>query len=275
MSTIHPDVSEFQDHIDSSFNRDFVMLRISNEHGHVDDKIKVNLERALDFRRSGKIVNLGGYIDPGVVDNSVHLKNLETVRFPKDAVVMIDAESWPQKKTNKVLVSGDHSAQFNELADAIRSRQNGRADLVWGYGNTGDLNSLWPHRPSWLGLIVASYGLPKPSFPNMVGGQDTDDKLHDIGDRPRSTPPFGNCDHNELFIPIPNPEEDDMTPEQADQLKTVLSLVKRLEFGVVNEGGLPFRERGEVTDQIRATRSDIAALRRDVDKLVARLPAEH
>lgn len=69
--------------------------------------------------------------------------------------------------------------------------------------------------------------------------------------------------------------EDDMTPEQADQLKTVLSLVKRLEFGVVNEGGLPFRERGEVTDQIRATRSDVAALRRDVEKLVARLPAEH
>ncbi len=45
-------ISEFQAPIDSSFNCEFVMLRISNEFGHLDKTIKVNLASAIGFRQS-------------------------------------------------------------------------------------------------------------------------------------------------------------------------------------------------------------------------------
>jgi len=222
MAATYTDTSEHQQHpdgtpilIDDTYGRPFAMFRVASEHGRVDAAISGQIHRALDMRMRGKLTNFGGYIIPCVITNALNLQRLDETRFPRDAVVMIDLESWPQPD-GTALVSGDHSGQLNDLADAVRARQGGRSDLVWGYGNRGDLDALWPTRPGWLGFIVASYGSVKPSWlPAMVGWQYTNGQIASAA-RPTSTPPYGRCDHNELYVPVPT-AGDDMPLDAADK----------------------------------------------------------
>lgn len=207
MVTIYPDTSEWQVAVDDSFNREFFMFRISNESGRIDFKVNQNLGWSKTRRASGKIKQFGGYVIPCVVPNSTNLSNLDAVGFPKDAVVMIDLESWGG------LVSGNHTSDLNALATSLRARQGGRADLVWLYANRGDFGSLYPGpRLPWLGLVVAGYQSQQPSMTNMIAWQYTNG-TENYTSWPSATPPFGNCDHNALFAPIPLPgEEMPLTP---------------------------------------------------------------
>jgi hypothetical protein len=132
------------------------------------------------------------------------MKALDQLGFPADAPVMIDAEKWSGESYE---IFGDHSAQFNDLAARIRKRQGDRPDLAWAYGNRGPDLVVWPHKASWLGWVVASYGGVKPDVPNMIGWQYTNGTAQfDAPGRPHATPPFGRCDHNFLYQ-LP---EDDM-----------------------------------------------------------------
>lgn len=205
MPNIYPDVSEHQVTINDAFNRKFVMFRDTSEWDRPDADQPVNQRWAMAARTSGKIVNFGVYVIPGFVSNAELLARLDVTAVPRDCVVMIDWETWSGQ------LSGDHSASNNDLASRLRARQGGRADLVWGYSNRGDL-SAWSSRPSWLGFIIAGYNGNDPrdeGIGNVVGWQYSNG-VENHTSWPSSTPPFGACDHNALFIDYPTPSEDDM-----------------------------------------------------------------
>jgi hypothetical protein len=65
---------------------------------------------------------------------------------------------------------------------------------VIGYGNAGDLNKLWPHRPPGIRLVIAAYGR-NPPYPGKIAHQYTDGSGFG-GGLPEGAPPFGRCDMN-------------------------------------------------------------------------------
>jgi hypothetical protein len=124
---------------------------------------------------------------------------------------MIDVESWGGA------ITGDRSAEINALADKLATRQGAR-ERVWGYANRNDYATIWPHRPAWLGLVVASYGGSKPASPGpgpLIGWQYTNGQW-DVPGLPKSSKPFGACDHNQLYITAPTEE---FTVGQYEDLK--------------------------------------------------------
>lgn len=269
MTTIYPDVSEHQDVVNDSFNREFLMCRVSNENGRIDYKIGTNLAWAKRNRGS-KLKNFGGYVIPCNIPNSVNLNNLDSVGFPKDAVVMIDLESW------NGLVRGNHTADINDLATRLRARQNGRADLVWLYANGGDYQSLYPGpRLPWLDVIAAGYQRSVPTFaPNMIGWQYTNG-TENYQPLPSATPPFGNCDHNILYVPIPLPTpivEDDMF-EALDR-----SMVKQIfnQLQLLVDGANSAKDAEAVARQVQQTVATLPKLATTLEGLpaavVAKLP---
>lgn len=204
MVTFAPDVSEFQVPVDDSFNRDWLIFRVSFN-GNVDSRARQNLAWAKKARADGRIKGFTGYVVPLPGGNAACVASLDAIGFPADAPVMIDAEKW-RGQTYEIF--GDHSDQFNELARLLRGRQNGRDDLVWAYGNRGPDIEVWPRKADWLGWVVASYGGSKPDEPNMIGWQYTNGQPeYDRDGFPHATPPFGRCDHNALFQ---LPGDDDM-----------------------------------------------------------------
>jgi hypothetical protein len=249
---IHVDVSENNDvTIDSSYDLPFFMFRLVNEFGNIDELAADNLAGARKLFDAGKLVNFGGYVNPGHASNQTFLDAIDNLAFPRGAVIMLDAEHWPGEGPNGGdLISGDHSSQFNDLATNVRARQGGRADLVWGYGNRGDLSSLWPSRPSWLGVVVASYNTNSPDddTAGCVGWQYTDGAQGNTANR-WSTPPFGHCDHNLMFIDYPLPTGDWLSMASLDDVKTAVRQV-------LNEGtgDVPF------ADRFRRLSNRIAAL---------------
>lgn len=197
MTTIYPDVSEWQNGVDDSFNRDFLMFRAMNENGIEDVKARDNLTWAISRRASGKIKQFGVYVIPAIAPNQGILNTLDLLGIPHDCVIMIDMESWGGQ------VVGDHSAQINQLASALAGRQNGRTDLVWGYGNLNDMAHIWPGIPSWCGAIEANYGPASIDPPSGIIGWQYCNAVENGTIYPSATPPFGNCDHNVLFVGIP------------------------------------------------------------------------
>src|SRR6185312_7876433 len=68
---------------------------------------------------------------------------------------------------------------------------------VIGYGNQGDLDSLWPTKPAGIRLVIAKYSTSRPNYPGQIAHQYTDGQGYGSG--PQSSPPFGNCDHNYAY----------------------------------------------------------------------------
>uniref|UniRef100_A0AAU8GQ70 Lysin A n=1 Tax=Mycobacterium phage Pharb TaxID=3136626 RepID=A0AAU8GQ70_9VIRU len=101
--------------------------------------------------------------------------------------VMIDVESWGGQ------ITGDQSDGIN-AAHAQIAEWLGDPRRVIGYGNTGDLNSLWPRKPDGLRLVLAAYG-SNPSYPGKIAHQYTNGQGYG-GGLPEGAPPFGNCDMN-------------------------------------------------------------------------------
>lgn len=249
-----PDVSIFQVAVDDSFNRDWLIFRVCFN-GTIDAHAKQNLAWAVKAKASGKIKGFTGYVVPLSGGNDACLKSLDAVGFPTDAVVMIDAEKWNGQPYQ---INGDHSTQFNNLATALRQRQDGRDDLVWAYGNQGPDLEVWPHKADWLGWVVASYTSgPQPALPaNAVGWQYTDgEPQYDNPNRPHSTPPFGRCDHNVLFK-LP---EDDVPLTDAD--------IAKIKQAVVDPAG------DTIAGELRKIDNILAAVN-DLSKAVAAVKSE-
>ena len=101
-------------------------------------------------------------------------------------VAMIDVEA--DHSSDYGPVTGNHSAKINAQFDALASWTGDKRQVI-GYGNVGDLNTLWPSKPSGARLIVANYS-SKPSYPGMFAHQYADDV---------PCAPFGPCDANVAY----------------------------------------------------------------------------
>jgi hypothetical protein len=177
--TLWSDVSEFQCPVNNSYPYNFFALR-SHDGSHNDSNFMANVTWANDSVKSGK---LWGYIvyyfyRPGFNGATSFINRIGPHPNSK-MVAMIDVESAGGQ------VRGNQSAQingeFNELAKYL-----GDARRVIGYGNTSDLNALWPTKPHGCRLIVAAYG-SNPGYPGKFAHQFEDNA---------NTRPFGPSDLN-------------------------------------------------------------------------------
>lgn len=214
------DVSSYQVPVDDSYNRKWLIFRICDGN-YLDPKSKQNLRWALRARAAGKLDGFTGYVvyRPGMNQKIIDL--LDSVGFPRDAVVMIDAENWGGQ------IQGDHSTDINHLASQLSFRQGANA-RVWGYGNRGPDQQVWPSKPRWLRWIVASYGGSKPAVAGMVGWQYTNGQ-YQVGGLPNSTPPFGRCDHNVLYLTDDDIQKDRGLVMDADVKAAFAALNARLD----------------------------------------------
>jgi hypothetical protein len=185
-----PDVSEFQDAVSNAYTRDWLSFRVCDGTYH-DHKVGTNLPWSKKAASSGRLTGFIGYCvyRPGV-DTFGTYKAIVGAPHPKH-VAMIDVESWGGA------IRGDHSAAITALANQLAAWLGSKKRVI-AYGNAGDLASIYPHRPSWLKVIVASYGPNRPSLPGMIGWQYTDGSTRYgvPAGYPRSSAPFGACDHN-------------------------------------------------------------------------------
>jgi len=177
--TLWSDVSEFQVKVNSHYPHHVFALR-SHDGGHNDANFMANVTWANQQVAAGHLALYFVYYfyRPGF-DGAASLKNRIGPHPNPKMAAMIDVESAGGQ------VHGDQSAQinreFNELAAWLGDKRR-----VIGYGNTSDLNALWPHKPPGVRLIVAAYG-SNPGYPGKFAHQFTDHA---------NTPPFGPSDLN-------------------------------------------------------------------------------
>lgn len=193
------DVSYYQCYVDDSYPHRWLIFRACDGEFR-DPKFDGNIKWARGAVKSGQIEGFTVYavFEPGVDVLSI-VKDM--VGNPgKHCTFMLDIERWGGK------ITGDHSKEINKiLRDA--AKWLGSKDRVLAYANQGDFAVLYPKRNNWCHFVVASYSSLAPHFPRMIGWQYSDGTSNwpVPDDYPRSSAPFGNCDHN-VF---PN-----LTPEQ-------------------------------------------------------------
>jgi hypothetical protein len=177
VNTLWSDVSEFQVPVNNSYPYRFFALR-NADGNHMDSHFMANVTWANENVGS----RIWGYIvyyfyRPGVNGAAILKQRIGPKPNPR-MVAMIDVESAGGQ------VSGNQSVQLGrEFGELVAYLDHKR---VIGYGNTSDLNSLWPNKPSGVKLIIAAYG-SNPSYPNKFAHQFTD-SAH--------TAPFGPSDLN-------------------------------------------------------------------------------
>lgn len=190
MAIIACDVSYFQPAVTDAYPHPWLIFRCCDG-DFADPNCDTNARWATKATAAGKMIGWTAYVVYRPGQNQSILNHV--AGLPAGGHVMIDVESWP--KNGQPTIRGDHSAEINQLANALAKTHPGR---VWGYGNRGDLASIWPNRGS-IPLVVASYGATKPQIPNMIGWQYTDGSWA-IPGKPNVSAPFGACDHNELYV---------------------------------------------------------------------------
>lgn len=199
--TILPDVSEFQVPVDDSFLKatytesgqqfPYRWLSIrSNDGGHVDENFAPNYAWATKQLDAGNLDGLIVYYywrpDGSGLTNHMQLVNSQGGPHPQ-MVSMIDVESGDGNGSANV--STQLNTEYSTLAGWL-----GNSARVIGYGNPGDLASMWPTSPAGLLVFVASYG-SNPNLPNQVAHQYTNGQGYG-GGLPEGVAPFGACDMN-------------------------------------------------------------------------------
>lgn len=189
--TLYADVSEFQNPVDDSYTAaGYRVICIRADDGTYQDHHFVqNYQWCVNAANAG---NLDFFIvyyywrpqgtGPGTIMDMV---DSQGGPHPK-MCVMMDVESGGNGSWDR---SGELNAEFARLSQWIGSPQR-----VIAYGNTYDLNSIWPNKPSGLKLVIAGYGC-NPSYPGKIAHQYTDGVVW-AGGLPMGAPPFGNCDFN-------------------------------------------------------------------------------
>ncbi|WP_409430532.1 hypothetical protein ACJEIK_26210 [Mycobacterium sp. SMC-16] len=185
--TLFADVSEWQRPVDDSYPYRVLTIR-SNDGTYRDKNWATNYAWCKAAADSGKLAFFIVYFvwRTNWEDAIATLKSQIGQPHPRMAI-MLDVESWNGQ------IRGDQSAgingAFGQLVDWL-----GDPRRVIGYGNTGDLDALWPHKPDGIRLVVAGYG-KLPTYPGMIAHQYTDGQGYG-GGLPEGAPPFGNCDMN-------------------------------------------------------------------------------
>jgi hypothetical protein len=203
-----------------------------------------------------------GYVVYRPGQNAAILDLLKRSGFPAFDRIMIDIETWPVNGVPQI--TGNRSVEINALALGI-SDIVGKGN-VWGYGNQGDLASLWPSRPSWVPLVIASYGGSRPTVPNMIGWQYTDGQ-YSVPGLPNSSAPFGHCDHNELYLDLSVQGggvllEDTLTAAEVADIKAYIDAKVGAAVSMILYGDGP-----NVDDSANTHPNNIARTRRDIANL--------
>lgn len=177
--TLFADVSEFQVPVNDLYPHKFLSFR-SNDGTYYDQKFDHNYAWAKTAANSGKLTGFIVYFvwEPNWQQTVQILKSRIGTPHAKMAV-MIDIESWGGR------ISGNQSAGLNGARESIIAWLGGNRKRVIGYGNAGDLNSLWPQRGDTK-VIYANYG-GNPGFPGAIAHQFADNYV---------SAPFGACDIN-------------------------------------------------------------------------------
>lgn len=182
MPVLWADVSEYQSAVTDSYPHSVLAIR-SNDGTYRDQKFAGNYAWARNALRSGALDILIVYCvyRPNWSQTADTMISMIGTPPPDRVVCMIDVESWGGQ------IAGNQSDGINrlywKLADWL-----GDPRRVIGYGNRGDLTTLWPMKPDGIQLVVAAYGSPPPAdVPGMFAHQYADDLACD---------PFGPCDAN-------------------------------------------------------------------------------
>jgi len=177
--TLWADVSEWQAAVNDSYPYQVLAIR-SNDGTYRDKKFPANYAWATGALDAGRLRALIVYcvFRPNWQDTLNTMKTVVGTPHPK-IVAMIDVESWGGQ------ITGNQSDPINRLYWGLADWLGNPARVI-GYGNTGDLNALWPNKPPGIRLIVAAYG-SNPGYPGKLGHQFSDSY---------PTPPFGPCDIN-------------------------------------------------------------------------------
>ena len=185
--TLYADVSEWQVGVDDSYPYPVLCIR-SNDGTYRDHRWRNNYDWCRRNADSGRLAFFIVYFvwRPNWEQTVDTFKDQVRTPHPKMAV-MLDVESWGGR------IRGDQSAGINASHHAAAEFVGSTAKVI-GYGNVGDLDNVWPHKPPGLRLVVAAYG-HNPSYPGKVAHQYTDGSGHG-GGLPEGAPPFGNCDMN-------------------------------------------------------------------------------
>lgn len=176
--TLWSDISEFQVPVDNSYPYHFLCIR-SNDGSYQDHHFTQNIAWCRASLKNGR---LWGYMvyyfyRPGF-DGAKLL--MQRVGKPDSRMsVMIDVESASGQ------VSGNQSGAINAQHDEL-AKWLGSPSRVVGYGNTSDLNALWPQKPRGIRLVIAAYG-SNPGYPGKYAHQFEDNA---------PTRPFGPSDLN-------------------------------------------------------------------------------
>ncbi len=208
---ICPDVSEFQHPLDQSYQRDFVIFRVTFGAHYLDPNFLANANAVKRLYDSGKVA--------GALLYTVYTAAPVKAQFEAtwDAIgptipdwltgIMLDVETWRGKSYE---LSGDHSTRINQLYGLHAHRMGSWASVI-AYGNSGDLQELYPGRDRRCRVIVASYGsqLAYKRVRGAIGQQYSDGQqkwsVPRLGGKalPRASKPFGRCDHN-VFPGVPD-----------------------------------------------------------------------
>jgi hypothetical protein len=180
MAVLWADVSYYQPVVTDAYPHPVLAIR-SNDGTYRDPKFAANYAWARRAMDSGKLAALIVYCvyRPNWEQTAATMMDMVGKPAHPQVVAMIDVESWGGQ------IHGDHSAAINQLHQRLADWL-GDPRRVIGYGNQGDLNSLWLSKPPGIQLVVASYG-SVPTYADMIAHQYGDNVACD---------PFGPCDAN-------------------------------------------------------------------------------
>lgn len=232
------DVAYYQPPVDDTYPHRWLTFRCCDG-GFPDPNAAHNAAWAKAAVQAGRMDGWTTYVVYRPGQNTQVLAHLDRLGLA-GGHVMIDVESWQGQ------IRGDHSDEINDLARQVAARIGW--DRVWCYGNRTDLAALAPRRDARMRTVLASYGGTRASIDGQVGWQYTDGTWTARDDNgqtlPSSSPPFGPCDHNVLYDPLPaghQPASSGTTPIPVDLGGDMYELVRDEQGAIYQVSALVFR----------------------------------
>lgn len=196
------DTSTFQPPLDSTYTRPAAIFRCCFGADYPDPKFLANANAAHKLWSNRRLQGGAVLYTVFLAAQSVQSQYQALWKLVGPTVpdwltgIMIDVEAWPG---TSYAIRGNHSAAVNQLA-GMHAHRMGSFKSVKAYANVGDHRALYPGRDARVDAIVAAYRSTSPldQVPRAVGWQYTDgeDRYPVPAGYPRSSTPFGRCDHN-------------------------------------------------------------------------------
>jgi hypothetical protein len=272
--TLFADVSEWQAPVtDAYLEAGYRVISIrSNDGTHRDTDWASNYAWCKRAADDGRLAFFIVYFvwRPNWQDAVATFKSQVGQPHPKMAV-MLDVESWSGQ------ITGDQSAGINAAFENVAAFVGDRRKVI-GYGNTGDLDRLWPSKPPGARLIIAAYG-SNPSYPGKIAHQYTDGQGYG-GDLPEGAPPFGNCDMNSadgltatafaaaLGIETSTTGDDFMSALSADEQRLLLDRTKQVWGALFNPIGSASKYKTDGEGDIYTTKDMVRFIDKNVHELL-------